>query len=96
MAFKIPFVPAKKVSFRGSRPEVFCRKSFLRNFVKFTGKHLHLSPFLIKVAGLRQHLLQASKNTFFYRTALVAASVSFPEDPLPPKFFNDESSRKKN
>ena len=56
MAFKIPFVPAKKVSFRGSCPEVFCRKSFLRNFVKFTGKHLHLSPFLIK--------LQASGNTF--------------------------------
>ena len=22
--------------------------------------------------------------------------VSFPEDPLPPKFFNDESSRKEN
>ena len=26
--------------FRSSRPEVFCKKGVLRNFVKFTGKHL--------------------------------------------------------
>ena len=25
---------------RSSRPEVFCKKSVLRNFAKFTGKHL--------------------------------------------------------
>ena len=25
---------------RGSRPEVFCKKGVLRNFAKFTGKHL--------------------------------------------------------
>ena len=28
---------------RSSRTEVFCRKGILRNFAKFTGKHLHHS-----------------------------------------------------
>ena len=46
---------------RSSRPEVFCKKCVLRNFRKFTGKHLcqSLVSFLIKlqVWGL--------KNTFF-------------------------------
>ena len=36
-----------------SRPEVFCKKSVLRNFTKFTGKHLCQSLFFNKVAGLR-------------------------------------------
>ena len=39
--------------FRSSRPEVFCKKGDLRNFVKFTGKHLCQSLFFNKVAGLR-------------------------------------------
>ena len=33
--------------------QVFCEKSALRNFTKFTGKHLFQSPFFNKVAGLR-------------------------------------------
>ena len=37
---------------RSSRPEVFCKKDVLRNFVKFTGKHLCQSIFFNKVAGL--------------------------------------------
>ena len=36
-----------------SRPEVFCKKGVLRNFAKFTGKHLCQSFFFNKVAGLR-------------------------------------------
>ena len=32
--------------------EVFCKKAVLRNFTKFTGKHLHQSLFFNKVAGL--------------------------------------------
>ena len=36
---------------RSSRPEVFCKKGVLRNFPKFTGKHLCQSLFN-KVAGL--------------------------------------------
>ena len=39
--------------FRSSRPELFCRKGALRNFAKFTGKHLYQSLFFDKVAGLR-------------------------------------------
>ena len=38
---------------RSSRPEVFCKKGVLRNFAKFTGKHLRQSLFFNKVAGLR-------------------------------------------
>ena len=37
---------------RNSRPEEFCKKGVLRNFTKFTGKHLCQSLFFNKVAGL--------------------------------------------
>ena len=39
-------------------PEVFCKKRVLRNFAKFTGKHL-CQLFFNKVAGLRtdEHLV---------------------------------------
>ena len=33
-------------------PEVFCKNGVLRNFAKFTGKHLYHSLFFNKVAGL--------------------------------------------
>ena len=39
--------------FRSSRPKVFCKKGVLRNFAKFTGKHLCQSLFFNKVEGLR-------------------------------------------
>ena len=38
---------------RSSRPEVFCKNGVLRNFAKFTGKHLYQSLFFNKVAGQR-------------------------------------------
>ena len=38
---------------RSSCPEVFCEKSVLKNFAKFTGKHLRQSLFFNKVTGLR-------------------------------------------
>ena len=41
------------ILFRSSRPEVFCKKGVLRNFTKFTGKHLCQSLFFKKVTGLR-------------------------------------------
>ena len=61
------------------------RKGVLRNFVKFTGKHLCQNMFFNKVAGLsllEKRLTQVFycefceivKNTFFYRPPLVAAS----------------------
>ena len=63
MAFlcRIFLLPEKKALFfllcRRSRPEVFCKKGVLRNFRKFTGKHLRQSLFFIKVAGLRTPFL---------------------------------------
>ena len=69
---------------RSSRREVFCKKGVLRNFTKFTEKHLCQSLFFNKVAGPRMETLaqvfscdfcEISKNTFFSRTPLVAASV---------------------
>ena len=38
---------------RSSHPEVFCKKGVLRNFAKFTGKHLCQRPFFNKVVALR-------------------------------------------
>ena len=69
---------------RTSRPEVFCKKGVLRNFTKFTGKHLCQSLLpeacnFIKKETLPQvfscEFCKISKNTFFYRTPLEAASA---------------------
>ena len=61
---------------RSSRPEVFCTKDVLRNFAKFTRKHLCL--FLLKKETLGQvfscEFCKISKNAFSYRTRPVAAS----------------------
>ena len=47
---------------RGSCPEVFYKKYVLRNFAKFTGKHLYQSLFFDKVAGLMiQYWLHVKK-----------------------------------
>ena len=51
-----PFVRERTIEtriYRNSRPEVFCKKGVLRNFVKFTRKHLCQSLFLNKITGLR-------------------------------------------
>ena len=56
------------------------KKVFFRNFTKITGKHLCQSHFFNKAAGpgLAQvfscDFCEISKNTFSYRTPLVAAS----------------------
>ena len=74
---------------RSSRPDVFREKFVLRNFTKFTGKHLCQSLFFNEVAVLRPATLlkketlalvfsrkfyAISKNTFSYKTTPVAAS----------------------
>ena len=98
-------------------------KGVLRNFTKFTGKHLCQSLFFNKVAGLRPATLlkkrlwhrcfpkkgtlaqvfscefcKISKNTFFYGTPLVAASVSRSIDRLSRTNFltYPKETRKKN
>ena len=45
------------MEFGSSHPEVFCKKGVLRNFTKFTGKHLCQSLFFNKVADLRSSTL---------------------------------------
>ena len=76
---------------RSNRPEVFCKKGVLRNFAKFTEKHLCQSLFFNKVARpeacnfIKKEILtpvfscefnEISKNTFSsYRTPPVVASV---------------------
>ena len=75
---------------RSNRLEVFCKKGALRNFAKFTGKHLCQTLFFNTVAGLpkscnlikKETLVQVfscesceiSKDTFFHKAPLVAAS----------------------
>ena len=66
--------------YRCCRPEVFCRKSVLKNFAKFKGELLCQSLLFEKVAGLRPYFFikngtpaqvfscefcKTSKNTFF-------------------------------
>ena len=36
---------------RSIRPDMFCKKGVLKNFAKFTGKHLCQSLFFNEVAG---------------------------------------------
>ena len=44
---------SKLKKFKSSRQEVFCKKSVLRNYAKFTGKHLWQSLFFNKASGLK-------------------------------------------
>ena len=92
MFYASPLSPAfKKLISETNRTnclEVFCKKSGLRNFVKFTGKHLARVSLLIKLQAeacsvisketLSQlfscEFCEFSKNTFSYRTPPVAAS----------------------
>ena len=76
--------------YRSSRPEVFCKKGILRNFVKFTGKHqceslffrlfCRLNPATLLKKRLSQRCFLVNfakflKKTFSYRIPPVAASV---------------------
>ena len=73
--------------FRSSRPEVSCEKGVLRNFAKFTAKHLCRNFFFNKACNFikKETLAQVfscefceiSKNTFSYRTPLLAASALY-------------------
>ena len=54
------------------RQGVFCEKDVLRNLTKFTGKHLCQKR--DSDAGVSCEFCEISKNTFSYRTPLVAAS----------------------
>ena len=78
--YLVPFAKVQKQSTRG----------VLKNFTKFTGKHLCQSPFLIKLQAsacnfIKKEALaqvfsyefcEISKNTFSYRTPPMAVSES--------------------
>ena len=49
--------------FRSSRLEVFCKKSVLKNFAKFSGKHLSQILFFNEVAGLKPAILLKKRLT---------------------------------
>ena len=57
------FSPINSTVFKGQKqlPEVFYKKCVLRNFTKFTGKHLCQSLFFSEVAGLRPATLLKKK-----------------------------------
>ena len=55
--FKNTFFEGRMLLNRSGRPEVVCKKRVLKNFSKFTGKHLCRSLFFNKVAGLRSATL---------------------------------------
>ena len=64
-----------------SCPDVFCKKGVIRNFTKFTGKHLCQNLLFNKVTGptllaqvLYFELCEISRKTFFLIIPLVAAS----------------------
>ena len=50
---------------RSRSPEVFRKKGALRNFAKFTGKHLCQSLFFNTVAGLSLYFLQNTSGGCF-------------------------------
>ena len=58
---------------------VSCKKGVFQNFAKFAGKHLCQSLFFNRVAVLvfSYEFCEIFKNTFFYRTPPVAASVRY-------------------
>ena len=61
--------------FRSSRPEVFYKKCLLRNFAKFTIKHLCQSLFLVQVISGK--FCKIFKKILLDRSPPVAASVTF-------------------
>ena len=47
----------------GSHPEVFYKKGILKNFVKFTGKHLCQNLFFNNVVGLKLQVAKRDSRT---------------------------------
>ena len=55
-----------ETTYISSRPEVFFKKSVLRNFAKFTGIHLCQSLFLIKFHVKANNFIQKETDTGFF------------------------------
>ena len=66
-------------NFQKKPPEMFCKKGVLRNFAKYTGKHLCQSLFFDKVVGLQstsKRLLPGSVILFISIVSLNGISNS--------------------
>ena len=86
VSFAISFNFHHRAIIRSSHRRCSVKKVVFRNFAKFTGKHLCQSIFFNKVEAwnfIKKETLaqmfscefcEISKNTFFHRTPLVAAS----------------------
>ena len=59
---------------KGSRSEVFCKIGVLRNFAKFTRKHLCQSLLFNKVAGLLRWLLLFKQGLYFLLSESLAVN----------------------
>ena len=55
--FRTLLTSMMELFYNNCRPEVFSKKGVLKNFTKFTGKHLRQSLFFNKVPSLRLQLL---------------------------------------
>ena len=69
----------KMCNFQKKPPEMFCKKGVLRNFAKYTGKHLCQSLFFDKVVGLQstsKRLLPGSVILFISIVSLNGISNS--------------------
>ena len=76
------FLIISYLNFRSSRPEVFCKKVVLKNFAKFTGRHLCQSfrPATLLKKRLQHRCFPVNSaiflRTHFCRTSLVATNVT--------------------
>ena len=52
------FLIITQCTFRGSRPEMLCKKGVFKNLAKFIGKHLRRVSFLIKLRDSGTGVLQ--------------------------------------
>ena len=67
---------------------MFCKKGAIRNFAKFTGKHL------CQAQMFSCEFCEISKNSLSYRTPLVAASAITVEEKYSPRILKDYFSLK--
>ena len=57
--------------------EMFCKKNFVRNFAKFTGKHLCLSLFFNNVTGLRCYRTKGQRRVGVSKCSGCSVFISF-------------------